>query len=99
MKKLKGNVAVVTGASGGIGRAIAQRYAHEGAKVAICDINNDMAQETAADINNNGGQAMAIEMDVSSETAVNSGIDEVAKKWGRIDTSVSYTHLTLPTKA
>ena len=42
MKKLKGNVAVVTGASGGIGRAIAQRYAHEGAKVAICDINNDL---------------------------------------------------------
>ncbi|MCQ0990278.1 3-hydroxybutyrate dehydrogenase [Jiella marina] len=87
--KLDQNVAVITGASSGIGKVIAHTFARDGAKVAICDINMDGAEKAAADIRGEGGDAMAVEMDVTSEEAVNRGVDEVAERYGRIDTMVS----------
>jgi len=87
--KLDQNVAVITGASSGIGKVIAHTFAREGAKVAICDINMDGAEKAAADIRGEGGDAMAVEMDVTNEEAVNRGVDEVAERYGRIDTMVS----------
>ncbi|MGA8261236.1 MAG: 3-hydroxybutyrate dehydrogenase [Arenicellales bacterium] len=87
--KLKDNVAVVTGAGSGIGRQIALSFAAEGARVAICDINTAGAEKTVGTIEESGGTAMSVNMDVTSEEAVNAGIDEVAGKWGRIDTLVS----------
>jgi len=88
--KLAKHVAIVTGAASGIGREIALSFAREGAKVAVCDINIRGADETAALIEKSGaGKAMIVEMDVTNETAVNAGVNRVAKVWGRIDTLIS----------
>ncbi len=87
---LKGKVAIVTGAASGIGQAIAERYAAEGANVAIADLNLEAATATAKLINDAGkGKAMAVAMDVTDEKAVNDGVAAVAAAWGTIDVLVS----------
>ena len=72
--KLKNKSALITGAGSGIGRAIAQEFAHEGAKVAIADIDLDAATKAAGEIQSEGGMAIAVEMDVTSEGQVDAGI-------------------------
>ena len=87
--QMQGNVAVVTGAGSGIGRQIALSFAREGARLAICDIDMAAAGRVVAELEETGVEAMAVEMDVTSEDAVNSGVDAVASRFGRIDTMVS----------
>ncbi len=88
--KLEGNVALVTGAGSGIGRQIALSMAAQGARVAICDINMDGAGETVKRIEKAGtGEAAAFHMDVTDEKEVNSTVDAVAERFGRLDTLVS----------
>ena len=88
--KLKDKVAIVTGSASGIGKAIATRYASEGAKVVIADLNADKAAETAKELDNgSSGEAMSVEMDVTNEKAVNDGVQQVVDKWGTIDVLVS----------
>jgi 3-hydroxybutyrate dehydrogenase len=87
--KLQGKTAIVTGAASGIGREIALRYAREGAKVAIADVNAEAAHATAAQIEKAGGQAMGVAMDVTDEAAVNDGVAAVAKAYGGVDVLVS----------
>ncbi len=86
--KLENKVAI-TGAASGIGRAIAQRYAREGAKVAIADLDLGAAMVTAEDIKAAGGEARAVAMDVTSEGAVNTGVAPVVAAYGGIDILVS----------
>ena len=71
--KLKDQVAIVTGAASGIGKAIAENYASEGAKVVIADLNLDAANATAAEIKAAGGVALGVAMNVTSEDEVNTG--------------------------
>ena len=87
--QMQGNVAVVTGAGSGIGRQIALSFAREGARLAICDIDMAAAGRVVGELEEAGAEAMAVEMDVTSEEAVNSGVDAVARHFGRIDTMVS----------
>ena len=88
--KLKDKVAIVTGSASGIGKAIATRYASEGAKVVIADLNADKAAETAKELDNgSSGEAMSVEMDVTNEKAVNDGVQQVVDKWGTVDVLVS----------
>ena len=87
--QLQDNVAIVTGASSGIGKEIAHAFAKEGAKVAIADINMQGANDVVSEIEAAGGAAMAVEMNVMDEAAVNAGVDAVAERFGRIDTMVS----------
>ena len=87
--KLNGKVAIVTGAASGIGRAIAERYAAEGARIAIADLNLDAANATAAEIKAAGGVAMGVAMDVTDESAVAAGVAAVVAAYGDVDILVS----------
>jgi 3-hydroxybutyrate dehydrogenase len=87
--RLQGKSAIVTGAASGIGKEIALTYAREGAKVAIADLNLDSANAAASEIKANGGTAIGIAMDVSSEVAVNAGVEDVVKEFGGVDILVS----------
>ncbi|UHD45599.1 3-hydroxybutyrate dehydrogenase [Aureimonas altamirensis] len=89
MPQLEGNVAIVTGAGSGIGRQIAMAYAHEGARVAVSDIDADAAGRTVKAIADAGGEALAITMDVTDERAVDDGVARTVERFGRIDTMVA----------
>ena len=87
--KLDGKVAVVTGAASGIGKQIALTLAQAGAAVAIADLNQNGADAVAEEIKGAGGKAIGVAMDVTSEDAVNQGIDRVAAELGPVDILVS----------
>jgi len=87
--RLANRVAVVTGAASGIGREIARTFAREGARVAIIDINPEGANRVAAQIVDEGGEAMAVILDVTCESQVNQGTARIVEAYGRIDILVS----------
>ncbi|MGE5506216.1 MAG: SDR family NAD(P)-dependent oxidoreductase [Actinomycetota bacterium] len=88
--RLKGKVAVITGGSRGIGRAIALEYAREGAAVAVgYSERADAAAEVVAEIAKAGGKAMAVAMDVRNRDQVKKAFAEVEKAFGGIDILVN----------
>ena len=84
--KLKDKLAVVTGGAGGIGRAVAERYVREGARVVIADLRLDQAKETAAAI---GPKAMAVPVDVSRRHSIEAMARLVAEEAGPVDILVN----------
>ena len=86
MGKLDNKIAIVTGAGQGIGKAIAEKLAAEGATVVVTDINEATAKETATAI---GGGAVGIRTDVTSPDSVNAMVDQVKDQFGRIDVLVN----------
>jgi len=77
---LNGKVAVVTGASQGLGEALAQRLDSEGCKVAVCDINFDGAQAVASKLKD----AMALAVDVTKYDQLEAAAKAVIEKWGKV---------------
>lgn len=89
MASLNGKVALITGAASGLGKAIAELYAKQGAAVAIADINQQAADAAAAEIKAAGGKAIGIAMDVTNEEAVNAGTDKTVEAFGNLDILIS----------
>ena len=87
--KLENKVAVVTGAASGIGRAIAERFAMEGAYVAVTDINMENAEKAVQEIVKNGGKAKAYHMNVMDQAEVEAVIAAVKADLGPIDIMVN----------
>ncbi|WP_448661234.1 3-hydroxybutyrate dehydrogenase [Sphingomonas sp. CJ20] len=86
---LGNKVAIVTGAASGIGKEIARQFIQQGAKVAIADLNIDAARATAEELDPSGVSAMAVKMDVTSESEVDAGVGAVCDSFGGIDILVS----------
>ncbi len=82
-------VALVTGASSGIGAAIARRLAEMGMKVAITARRADRLQAVAAEIEGKGGECMSLCLDVRDEDAVLSAFDEIRSNWGGVDVLIN----------
>jgi 3-oxoacyl-[acyl-carrier protein] reductase len=83
--KLESKVALVTGAGSGIGRASARLFAQEGARVAVVDVREDAAKETAQAIEKDGGHALAIRADVSRAADNEAAVQQTLARWGRLD--------------
>ncbi len=85
MKRLEGKVAIVTAAGSGIGRASAQAFAREGARVVVSDIAPDSGKETVQSIETLGGEAIFVEADASRRPDIERLISETVDRFGRID--------------
>jgi 3-oxoacyl-[acyl-carrier protein] reductase len=83
--RLAGKVALITGAGSGMGRAAATLFAREGAKIAVIDVNEGAAKETAAAITSAGGQAFAMRADVSNSEDARAMSDETVRHFGGLD--------------
>ncbi|NML76675.1 SDR family oxidoreductase [Rhizobium sp. S-51] len=89
MKRFENKVAIVTGAGGGIGSAIARRLAQEGALVVVTDVNANAAEQVAKGIEADGGKAKAITADIAKKDACFALIEQVFAVNGRIDVLVN----------
>ena len=88
--RLRNKTALVTGAGGGIGRAIALMFAKEGANVALTGYANmDLAEKTAKEVEDIGRKALPLKVDVRSCEQIDKAIEKVLEKFGRIDILVN----------
>jgi NAD(P)-dependent dehydrogenase (short-subunit alcohol dehydrogenase family) len=86
---LKDKVAVITGAGRGLGRAFALKFAEEGAKLLLPDISLERAEGTAKEIRAKGGEAVAMETDISDENATKKMAEKVIRQYGKVDILVN----------
>jgi NAD(P)-dependent dehydrogenase (short-subunit alcohol dehydrogenase family) len=84
-ERLKGKIALVTGGSSGIGRAAAQLFSQEGAKVVLADINAEGGEEVVQSITDSGGDAYFVRTDVSKSTEVEALIKNIIERYSRLD--------------
>ena len=87
--ELEGRVSIVTGGGSGMGRATSLLLAREGAAVAIADVNDEGGEQTAAQIEDLGGESLFVHTDVSSERDVVNAVAETAGRFGKLDSMVA----------
>lgn len=90
--RLQDQVAIITGGASGIGRAVAEAYVNEGAKVAIIDLNEDAGEETIQELQKVSPDSIFIQKDLTAHEELPSIIDEIAEKYGRLDILVNNAH-------
>lgn len=93
--RLKGKVAIVTGAGSGIGKAIAEMYAKEGAKVVIAGHHVESCEETVKEIERAGGEGLAVTCDVTKAADVEAMVKATVEKFGRVDILVNNAGVVL----
>jgi NAD(P)-dependent dehydrogenase (short-subunit alcohol dehydrogenase family) len=86
---LKGKVAIITGAKQGMGKADAMLFAQNGAKVVVADISQEECQRVVDEIEKNGGEALAVKCDVTSEKEIEELVNKTVEKFGRVDILVN----------
>lgn len=82
---MKGKVAIVTGGAGGIGSAVSRAFANEGVGVAIADVARPRAVELAGEISAAGGNALGVEVEITSEGSVVAAVQQTVDHFGRVD--------------
>ena len=93
--RLNNKIAIITGAASGIGRATAVRFAQEGAKVIVADINEQGGQETVARVKAAGGEATFVKTDVGNETDIQHMIETAVQTYGGLDVLYNNAYWTL----
>jgi len=93
--KLKDKVAVITGASKGIGEGIAHRYAEEGAKVVLASRNQELLAKIGSVIEGKGGESLSVYTDVTNVTSVQNMVDATIKRFGRLDILVNNAGISM----
>lgn len=93
--KLKDKVAIVTGASKGIGKAIAEAYAREGAAVVLASRSTDLLEALEKRISDQGGNAMAIAVDVTRAESIEAMVDRTVETFGRLDILVNNAGISM----
>jgi len=88
-KRFENKVAIVTGAASGIGRAAAVRFAREGARVTICDVNMDGLKETERLVREAGGECLAVKVNVRAQEEVDGCVKATLEKFGTLDILVN----------
>ena len=89
LDRLQGKVALITGGGSGIGEASAKLFVNEGAQVAIADLNLESAERVAGDINDTGGNASAIQLNVTDNDSCAEAVDATVDQFGRVDVLVN----------
>ena len=92
--RLKDKVALITGGARGIGQAIALTFAREGADIVVADVNLEIAQKTALEIQDLGRKVLALEMDVTNYEKVEEGVNKILDKMGKVDILVNNAGIT-----
>lgn len=92
---LKDKVAIITGGAKGLGKAFAERFAREGAKVIVADIDFNTAKVVSDSISSKGGLAMPVQVDISDEQSVNEMVKRTIEKFNRIDILVNNAAIML----
>jgi len=94
MGRLENKIALITGAGGGFGRAMSVIFAREGARIFVTDRNEDRTQETAEAVSKAGGEATAIQVDVTDKDDVASLLKTIESETGRLDVLVNNAAIT-----
>jgi 3-oxoacyl-[acyl-carrier protein] reductase len=94
MKQLENQIAVVTGAGRGIGRAIALKFAAQGADIAAVDLKTEFVQETVEEVRKLGRKAWAVSANVSEAASVEAAVEQILKEAGRVDILVNNAGIT-----
>lgn len=89
MGAIENKIAIVTGGGGGIGGAIVRRFAREGAKLAVADIDPESAKTVASELTDQGTDAISIVADVTNKTSVGAMMQSAVDRWGSIDVLVN----------
>ncbi|UUZ94012.1 glucose 1-dehydrogenase [Paenibacillus sp. P25] len=87
--KLQNKVAIVTGAASGVGKAIAQLYAKEGAKVVVADLNEEAISSVVNEIRGDGGAAVGVVANVMKEEEIGAMVDQAVEAFGTVDILVN----------
>ena len=93
--RLKDKVAIITGATGGIGMATAHKFAREGARVVIGDLDAGRVEAARAELAGTGAQAIGVRLDVTDADSIAAMVAAVRSQWGRIDCLVNNAGITL----
>jgi len=94
--RLNGKVAIVTGSGRGIGAGIARAFAEQGAKIVVCDLDADPANNVADEIRNAGGDAISVVVDVTNRDQIESALAKAEEAFGRVDILVNNAGLSVP---